>query len=84
MGALDEVHYDLKLSGSVDLDFVQEPETIAIEDAVKVLLQSLGEDINREGLKKPLFVLRKPFVKGLEVCSFHIVNFSWFPYLSSL
>ncbi|KAI3678679.1 hypothetical protein L6452_37980 [Arctium lappa] len=64
MGALDEGHYDLKLGGSVELDFEQEPETIAIEDAVKVLLQSLGEDINREGLRKTPFRVAKALREG--------------------
>ncbi|KVH94215.1 GTP cyclohydrolase I [Cynara cardunculus var. scolymus] len=64
MGALDEGHYDLKLNGSVDLDIEQEPETVAIEDAVKVLLQSLGEDINREGLKKTPLRVAKALREG--------------------
>lgn len=42
MGVLDEGH--------VEVGFEQ--ETLAIEEAVKVLLQGLGEDINREGLSK--------------------------------
>lgn len=59
MGALDEGHYDLKLEYGMNLEFEQEPETIAIENAVKVLLQGLSEDINREGLiKTPLRVAK--------------------------
>ncbi|CAN1269469.1 GTP cyclohydrolase 1 [Linum perenne] len=42
MGALDEGHFHVD----------QQPESLDIEDAVKVLLQGLGEDINREGIKK--------------------------------
>ncbi|CBI31943.3 unnamed protein product, partial [Vitis vinifera] len=42
MGVLDEGH--------VEVGFEQ--ETLTIEEAVKVLLQGLGEDINREGLSK--------------------------------
>ena len=57
MGALDEGHFCLELENGMKLDvsdqgLEKEPETIVIEDAVKVLLQGLGEDVNREGLKK--------------------------------
>ncbi|KAL6978838.1 GTP cyclohydrolase 1 [Sarracenia purpurea var. burkii] len=48
MGALDEGH----LGCCIDLGLENEAETAAIEDAVKLLLQGLGEDINREGIRK--------------------------------
>ncbi|XVF72299.1 hypothetical protein PTKIN_Ptkin12aG0109800 [Pterospermum kingtungense] len=35
-----------------DLGLEKEPETIVTEDGVKVLLQGLGEAVNREGFKK--------------------------------
>lgn len=47
-----------------DLGLEKEPETIAIEDAVKVLLQGLGEDVNREGLKKTPFRVAKALREG--------------------
>ncbi|KAM3683664.1 hypothetical protein ACJW30_12G163800 [Castanea mollissima] len=48
--------------GSIDLGFEKEPETIAIEDAVRVLLH--GEDVNREGLKKTPFRVAKALREG--------------------
>ena len=72
MGALDEGPLDLELEngvklGSIDLGFEEEPETIAIEDAVRVLLHGLGEDINRVGLKKTPFSVASHFVKEPKV-----------------
>ncbi|KAM3683714.1 GTP cyclohydrolase 1 [Castanea sativa] len=69
MGALDEGPLDLELEngvrlGSIDLGFEEEPETIAIEDAVRVLLHGLGEDVNREGLKKTPFRVAKALREG--------------------
>ncbi|XP_010682110.2 GTP cyclohydrolase 1 [Beta vulgaris subsp. vulgaris] len=61
MGALDEGHYDVELENALklccnELGREEEPE---IEGAVRTLLQGLGEDINREGIKKtPLRVAR--------------------------
>lgn len=56
MGVLDECHYNAELEVengvNVELGREREPETVAIEDAVRVLLKGLGEDINREGLRK--------------------------------
>ncbi|CAN1269478.1 GTP cyclohydrolase 1 [Linum perenne] len=59
MGALDEGHFHVVLENGVKLECPdqlgiqdQQPESLDIEDAVKVLLQGLGEDINREGIKK--------------------------------
>ncbi|KAH6784904.1 GTP cyclohydrolase I [Perilla frutescens var. hirtella] len=60
MGVLDECHYHVEVENGVnvvELGRERNPETVAIEDAVRVLLQGLGEDINREGLlKTPLRV----------------------------
>lgn len=65
MGTLDEGHYNVVLENGVKLGgFEQEPETIAIEDAVKLLLQGLGEDINREGLRKTPLRVAKAFREG--------------------
>lgn len=63
MGVLDECHYNVELEVengvNVELGREREPETVAIEEAVRVLLQGLGEDINREGLRKtPLRVAK--------------------------
>ncbi len=69
MGALDEGHLDLELEngvklGSIDLGFQEEEETIAIVDAVKVLLHGLGEDINREGIRKTPLRVAKALREG--------------------
>ncbi|KAK4440988.1 GTP cyclohydrolase 1 [Sesamum alatum] len=72
MGALDEGHYDLKLVNGVnlgggcgsELGFEEEPQTLAIEEAVKVLLQGLGEDFNREGLRKTPHRVAKALREG--------------------
>ncbi|XVF21333.1 hypothetical protein REPUB_Repub12eG0081800 [Reevesia pubescens] len=69
MGALDEGHFCIELENGMKLDVTElglekEPETIAIEDAVKVLLQGLGEDVNREGLKKTPFRVAKALRDG--------------------
>ncbi|GAV78217.1 GTP_cyclohydroI domain-containing protein [Cephalotus follicularis] len=69
MGALDEGHFDVELEnevklGCIELGFEEEPETVAIKDAVKLLLQGLGEDINREGLKKTPLRVAKALREG--------------------
>lgn len=69
MGALDEGHCDVELENSLKLGCVKlgldkEPETAQIENAVRVLLQGLGEDINREGLKKTPFRVAKALREG--------------------
>lgn len=72
MGALDEGHFNVelkgngvKLGGCIELGFEEERETtVAIEDAVKVLLQGLGEDINREGLRKTPLRVAKALREG--------------------
>lgn len=71
MGALDEGHYNVELEngvklggGCIELGFDGKPETLAIEDAVRILLQDLGEDINREGLIKTPLRVAKALVDG--------------------
>ncbi|KAI6694432.1 hypothetical protein NL676_022142 [Syzygium grande] len=69
MGALDEGHFDAELEhgvklGCLELGGEEEPDTLAIQDAVKVLLQGLGEDVNREGLKKTPLRVAKAFLEG--------------------
>ncbi|XP_002531084.2 GTP cyclohydrolase 1 [Ricinus communis] len=69
MGALDEGHFNLELENGVKLDclelgFQEQTETLAIENAVSVLLQGLGEDINREGLKKTPLRVAKALLYG--------------------
>lgn len=48
MGAIDVV----KIRGGVELGFEEEPEILAIEEAVRVLLQGLCDDSNRDGVRK--------------------------------
>lgn len=69
MGALDEGHFDVELrngmaKGCIELGFESEPETIAIVNAVKVLLQGLGEDVDREGIRKTPLRVAKAFREG--------------------
>lgn len=69
MGALDEGHLDAELENRVKLGFLElglgdDSETAVIEDAVKVLLQGLGEDPNREGLRKTPLRVAKAFREG--------------------
>lgn len=70
MGVLDECHYSLELENGanlgncVELGSEREPEILAIEDAVRVLLQGLGEDINREGLRKTPLRVAKALTEG--------------------
>ncbi|KAF2292554.1 hypothetical protein GH714_025509 [Hevea brasiliensis] len=69
MGALDEGHFNAELENGVKFDclelgFEEKPETLAIENAVTVLLQGLGEDINREGLKKTPLRVAKALLHG--------------------
>ncbi|GMH25831.1 hypothetical protein Nepgr_027674 [Nepenthes gracilis] len=69
MGALDEGHCDSELENAIKLGFIQldveeEPQIAEIEDAVKILLQELGEDINREGLRKTPLRVAKAFREG--------------------
>ncbi|KAE8653460.1 GTP cyclohydrolase 1 [Cucumis sativus] len=65
MDASGEELSDLEVENGVKhCGFEDEPETIAIMDAVKVLLQGLGEDINREGIKKTPLRVAKALREG--------------------
>ena len=70
MGALNEGRFNVELEngvnlgGCVELGFEEDPETVAIEDSVKVLLQGLGEDVNREGLRKTPLRVAKALREG--------------------
>ena len=69
MGSLDEgpLNLDLEIglkNGSFELPFEHQPETLAIQDAVKLLLQGLHEDVNREGIKKTPFRVAKALREG--------------------
>ncbi|KAL7263973.1 hypothetical protein ACSBR1_002011 [Camellia fascicularis] len=68
MGALDGGHFNVELEENgvnIELGFEEEPETVAaIEDAVKSLLQGLGEDINREGLRRTPLRVAKALREG--------------------
>lgn len=80
MGALDEGHFDLELENgvklsSLELGFEQEPDALAIEDAVKVLLQGLGEDINREGIKKTPHRVAKALREGTKGACYCLLFF---------
>ncbi|KAJ9176620.1 hypothetical protein P3X46_011911 [Hevea brasiliensis] len=87
MGALDEEHFNVELENGVKLDclelgFEEEPETLAIENAVTVLLQGLGEDINREGLKKTPLRVAKALLhgtKGYKQKAKEIIHSALFP-----
>ncbi|KAE8692134.1 GTP cyclohydrolase 1 [Hibiscus syriacus] len=64
-----ECHFCIELEngtemGGNDFGLEKETQTIAIEDAVKVLLQGLGEDINREGIKKTPLRVAKALREG--------------------
>lgn len=58
MGALNDGHYDVELENTLKLG-VEEEEEAEIQGAIRILLQGLGEDINREGIiKTPLRVAK--------------------------
>ncbi|KAK7304536.1 hypothetical protein VNO77_42417 [Canavalia gladiata] len=71
MGCLGEGHFNEELENGVSIEcgevgFQEEgnTNTAAIEDAVKVLLVGLGEDINREGIKKTPLRVAKALREG--------------------
>lgn len=67
MGALDEGHYSVAMNdGCIDIgsDGEGEEQMAAIENAVRVLLKGLGEDVNREGLRKTPLRVAKAFREG--------------------
>lgn len=69
MGCLYEGHLNVEVesvvsNGCVELGLEDEANTIAIEDAVKVLLLDLGEDVNREGIRKTPLRVAKALHEG--------------------
>ncbi|XP_051152975.1 GTP cyclohydrolase 1-like [Andrographis paniculata] len=74
MGALDECHYNGEIGNGVyiadcdcvelDSDDEEEEEAQSIEDAVRILLQGLGEDIHREGLRRTPLRVAKALREG--------------------
>lgn len=83
-----EAHFDVELEGGLKLldGIEQEPETKKIEEAVGVLLKGLGEDVNREGIRKTPFrvakALREATIGTYEICSIlcsEVMNVLCFP-----
>lgn len=64
MGALDEGHFLEELEDGVGVEVGFQPESLPIEEAVRVLLQGLGEDVNREGLRKTPARVAKALCEG--------------------
>lgn len=67
MGCFDEGHFNGELENGVSIGYGEiedDANKVAIEDAVKVLLLGLGEDINREGLKKTPLRVAKALLEG--------------------
>ncbi|XP_014515144.1 GTP cyclohydrolase 1 isoform X1 [Vigna radiata var. radiata] len=69
MGCLDEGNGEIENGVSIgcgEVGFEEEakPDIAAIEEAVKVLLLGLGEDINREGLRKTPLRVAKALREG--------------------
>ena len=60
MGAIDGVN----ARGCVELGFEEEPEILAIEEAVRVLLQGVCDDSNREGVRKTPLRVAKALREG--------------------
>ncbi|MCI12301.1 GTP cyclohydrolase i, partial [Trifolium medium] len=62
-------HFNGELENGVSMcsEVEDEANTAAIEDAVKILLLGLGEDINREGLKKTPIRVAKALREGTRV-----------------
>ncbi|XP_065868715.1 GTP cyclohydrolase 1-like [Euphorbia lathyris] len=87
MGALDEGHFHVEFENGVkvdclDLGIEEQLETLPIETAVKVLLQGLGENINREGLKKTPLRVAKALLyatKGYKENAKEIIHSALFP-----
>lgn len=82
MGALDEGHLDEELENGVKVGFFElgpggDLDTSVIEDAVKVLLQGLGEDPCREGLRKTPLRVAKAFREGTRGEYYLFVLFSY-------
>ncbi|CAF2144111.1 hypothetical protein HID58_007411 [Brassica napus] len=65
MNTFDKEHFNVEVkNGCFDLPFELQPETIAIQEAVKVILKGLNEDINREGIKRTPFRVAKALRQG--------------------
>lgn len=90
MGALGGGHYNVELENGVnlgvfsELEFEKQPETKAIEDAVRVLLLGLGEDISREGLRKTPFRVAKALREGTRGQFSMVCTHLCYGFLSSL
>ncbi|OIW21050.1 hypothetical protein TanjilG_28399 [Lupinus angustifolius] len=66
MGCYDDGSFNAELENGVSsiISCEEEGNRAAIEDAVKVLLMGLGEDINREGIRKTPFRVAKALHEG--------------------
>ncbi|KAL1339264.1 hypothetical protein AAHE18_U022900 [Arachis hypogaea] len=68
MGCLDEGHFNGELENELSIGLGEvgfdEERVAAIGDAVKLLLQGLGEDVNREGLRKTPLRVAKALLEG--------------------
>lgn len=66
MGTLIDEHFNVEVENGVKFGGCVEErgESCAIEDSVRVLVQCLGEDINREGLRKTPFRVAKALREG--------------------
>ncbi|CAL0302795.1 unnamed protein product [Lupinus luteus] len=66
MGCYDDGSFNAELENGVNsiISCEEEGKRAAIEDAVKVLLLGLGEDINREGIRKTPFRVAKALLEG--------------------
>lgn len=74
MGCFDEGHFNGEVENGVSsIADEANTTTVAIEDAVKVLLLGLGEDINREGLKKTPLRVAKALREGTRGLFFHFL-----------
>ncbi|XP_065876026.1 GTP cyclohydrolase 1-like [Euphorbia lathyris] len=87
MGALDEEHFHAELENGLKADFLnlgieQQPQNLAIQNAVRVLLEGLGENINREGIKKTPLRVAKALLyatKGYKESAKEIIHSALFP-----
>lgn len=68
MGCLDDGHFTVELENGLKVGCAEvilgEDGAASIEDAVKVLLLGLGEDINREGIRKTPLRVAKALREG--------------------
>lgn len=60
MGSIDGVNF----GDCLELGLEKEPEVLAIEEAVRVLLQGLCDDFNREGVRKTPLRVAKALREG--------------------